>query len=86
MADDEEMIERATNMRMVIAEKDPDADEDAPNDNGKVFSRQEREERNKPAKEVDEDAEEEEEETEPLKPFKEDQLFLRICDEKDNFL
>ena len=65
MADDEEMVERATNMRMVIAEKDPDADEDAPNDNGKVFSRQEREERNKPPKVVDEDEEPEEDEAEP---------------------
>jgi len=43
MAEDDEVIDRAVNMRMVIAEKDPEADEDAPNDNGAVVSRWERE-------------------------------------------
>jgi len=86
MADDEEVIDRAVNLRMLIAEKDPEADEDAVDENGRVFSRWERDERNKPPKELDEDEEEDPDAPEPPKPLKEDQLFLRICDEKDNFI
>jgi hypothetical protein len=55
-------------MRMVIAPKDPEEDEEN-KDNGKVFSRQQIEDRNKPKPEVDEDEEPEDEEEEPLKPF-----------------
>lgn len=73
-------------MRMVIQAKDPDADEDAPTDNGKVFSSWERQQRNKPKKVLAEDEEEEEEDENAPKPINEDECFVRICDEKDNFL
>jgi hypothetical protein len=56
------------------------------NDNGLVFSRQQREERNKPPKELDEDDPDYVDPETLPKPFVDDQLFLRICDEKDNFL
>jgi hypothetical protein len=86
MAEDDEVIDRAVNMRMVIAEKDPEADEDAPNDNGAVVSRWEREQRLIPKPELGEDEEEPEEEEEAPKPFNENELYVRICDEKENFL